>query len=281
MRIPAPDLLETGSLTASPGVVSIEATVADEHSASDQRPADTPFRALLREHLGVDPNGLPVLTERFEPWEHIVVQAGLNAYLDAPGRSSLVVGLIGNAGGAGFHAHPALSQVLAPASALTGAYDVGAPDWAGVATGPGQASPCLQHGVLLVRSLDGTIVAYVRQELFPLRRVCVDVLAPEPDQGARFVTELRRLMAEHNPYRRRVLRLGNDEDHYLSLRFVERPTFEGQEVVLPPGVLDLIEEHTIGIGEQRGRLLPPAGTSSGACCCGGLRAPARRTRSST
>jgi hypothetical protein len=76
---------------------------------------DTPFRALLRQHLGTDPNDIPVLTQRFEPWEHIVVQSGLNAYLDGNGRSHRAVGLIGNVAGASFHVHPTLAQILAPA----------------------------------------------------------------------------------------------------------------------------------------------------------------------
>lgn len=215
---------------------------------------DTPFRALLRGHLGTDPIEVPVLTERFEPWEHIVVQSGLNAYLAANGRSHRAVGLIGNGAGGGFH-QPTLAQILAPASALSGAFEVGAPDWATVPNGAGRTTPCLQHGILLMHDQAGELAVYLRQEVFPLRRVCLDIVAPEPELAAGFATELRRLMVEHNPYRGQVLRLTQDENHYFSVRFVARPTFEGQEVVLPPGILELIEEHTIGIGLQRDRLL--------------------------
>ncbi len=219
------------------------------------RAEETPFRALLRKHLGTDPNDVPVLTERFEPWEHIVVQSGLNAYLAGNDRAHQAVGLIGSAAGGSFHVHPTLAQILAPASALSGAFEVGAPDWASVPTGAGRSAPCLQQGVLLITDPSGTLAVYLRQEVFPLRRVCLDVLAPEPESAAGFAAELRRLMSENNPYRRQVLRLTQDENHYFSVRFVPRPTFEGQEVVLPPGILELIEEHTIGIGLQRDRLL--------------------------
>ncbi|MEP9385133.1 hypothetical protein [Nocardioides sp. KR10-350] len=57
------------------------------------RTADrTSFRAVVRDHLGVRPDGLPVVAERWPAYEHVNVQAALDAALARPDRQHEVAG---------------------------------------------------------------------------------------------------------------------------------------------------------------------------------------------
>src|SRR4029453_15808877 len=57
---------------------------------------DAPLRKALEEHLGGDPRQYPVVSDRFAGFEHVNVQAAMDALLEEPGRSHELVGLLGD-----------------------------------------------------------------------------------------------------------------------------------------------------------------------------------------
>jgi hypothetical protein len=66
------------------------------------------------------------------------------------------------------------------------------------------------------------------------------VIAPEQDQGQRFLAEIRSLMREHNVYRGKVLALKQGDEMMTPAIPVEFPAIEAvsrDQIVLPPGVL--------------------------------------------
>ena len=59
---------------------------------ADERPT---FARLIADHLAVPTHGLPLVEERWEPYEHVNVQRALDAWLAASGRSVEVIGMTG------------------------------------------------------------------------------------------------------------------------------------------------------------------------------------------
>jgi ATP-dependent 26S proteasome regulatory subunit len=61
-------------------------------------------------------------------------------------------------------------------------------------------------------------------------------------------------MSVHNVYRGRVLEVGGSPFGGLSLEVRNLPRVEREAIVLPPGLLERIERHTLGFAEQADRL---------------------------
>ena len=64
-------------------------------------------------------------------------------------------------------------------------------------------------------------------------------------------------MVDHNVYRGQVVSLGRRQGPYANLvvEFHARPEVGRDDIVLAPGVLERIEDHVVGIGTERARLL--------------------------
>ena len=63
---------------------------------SEARSADQPtFRSIIGAHLASDPDDLAVVEEAWPAFEHVNVQAALDAYLAVEGRSHRLIGLAG------------------------------------------------------------------------------------------------------------------------------------------------------------------------------------------
>jgi hypothetical protein len=89
-----------------------------------------------------------------------------------------------------------------------------------------------------------------------LEQCRLEVLATSRVTATEVRDRVERLMAEHDLLRGQVLAFGTSEHRGNELlTFLPRPTLTGEEVVLPDGVLDAIERHTVGIAEHGERLL--------------------------
>jgi hypothetical protein len=58
-------------------------------------PSDGAFRNLLREHLGVDATGLPIVSDEYAPLEHPNLQLAVEDFVSESGRASRLVGVLG------------------------------------------------------------------------------------------------------------------------------------------------------------------------------------------
>ena len=55
--------------------------------------AEDGLRQQIREHLGTDGSSVDVVEETWASYEHVNVQVGLDAWLEAPGREHTLVGV--------------------------------------------------------------------------------------------------------------------------------------------------------------------------------------------
>src|ERR1700739_2838608 len=61
------------------------------------RAEDRPLRRVLLDHLGPDAATLPTMSASWPPWDHVNIQAGVDAWLAAsPRRRHEVVGISGS-----------------------------------------------------------------------------------------------------------------------------------------------------------------------------------------
>jgi hypothetical protein len=203
----------------------------------------SPFKAKLTEHFGADPATYPVTGEGVASYDLPNLQLALDAYLDTDEREHTLIGFGGPVG----YAEMSLSGLV---------HDVGF----GLAVGPvrrtvvalerGRSITCVTAGLFLIAEGERRLAALVMlgRHGFDEAGLRVEVIAPEQEAGERFVAEIRALMHEHNVFRGKVLALkGGDEmmGQGMSVEFPAVEPVSRDQIVLPEGVLDVIELHTI------------------------------------
>jgi hypothetical protein len=140
-----------------------------------------------------------------------------------------------------------LGDLLAPAGGLLRAGPaVGPVEWATVRLDGDRTVTCLQFGLLLVRG---------PSDYGMERNVQVEVMAADRERARRLLAELRAGMAARNVYRGRVISLLAHCYGPPSVRFHELPAVAREDIVLPDGLLERLERHTIAFSRHRERLL--------------------------
>lgn len=217
---------------------------------SDQTP---PVHALLSEHLGTDPIGLPVVSESFASYDHVNVQVALNAYFNSEGRSGRLAGLTGQV-----RHHQTLSDLLLVGRAY--GIGIGAPDFVNLPVGPDESLPCVQFGIFLVDDR-GTHFAFLVRgstDFGPHQQnVALEVLASDEQIARTFLSELRELMLRHNVFRGQVISFGESHMGYQGVGpivFRPRPNVDRGALVLPDATLGLIERQIVDVARYRDRL---------------------------
>jgi DNA polymerase III delta prime subunit len=206
------------------------------------------LRERLREHLGVEPEQVPVVASSFPSYDLPNVQLALEAWFDEYD----VIGLAGFDRG-----HHSLAELLELAQ-----YDrfgVGSVDYQRLQIDVDEEMDCVAFGFYLgVRGAD-RYVALLRGANPQYGRMSVDleVLATEKAAGDRFLGALAELIREHNVFRGKVVSFeGHEFGHGVGpFRLHPRPGITRADVVLPEGVLERVEREVIGIAEHRQTLL--------------------------
>ena len=189
------------------------------------------------------------------------MQAAFEAWAEGERRSSELVGV---AAEQKRYAGLSLSDLVAPAGGgLAGmpAPRPGPVDYVNVAVGVESARACVEHGLYLLRDGEGALAALVSVpgEFGGQPLLGVEVTAPRPGRAARFLAEIRENMRRHNVYRGQVLPLGNPHGPFgpggPGVEFLAAPEIERDAVILPEGVLERIERHTVGFAAHARRLL--------------------------
>ena len=230
------------------------------------RTEDQPLRQLLLDHLGPDAAALPTVSATWPAYEHVNVQVGLEAWLEAGSeRTHEVFGITG----IGMMRHMeivGIGDLLQPPNhGPFGAAGVGGVLTIAVPTGPGgQTHPCVSHGIYLVDDgpLDGgrARLAIVLQPVDrgPRPEVVVQVTGPDQDRVQAVLSEIRTLASERSVFRGQVISFGFEvfgPGRQVPMNFLERPAVGRDQIVLPPEVLENIERQVLGVGRHCGRLL--------------------------
>jgi hypothetical protein len=157
----------------------------------------SPVRALIDEHAGADTSMVPILSETFQPWDHVNVQVALSNWLAADGRSHELVGLTGQQ-----RHYSSLSDML-DASQWMGVR-IGPVDLVNLPVGPHETLACVQFGLFLI---DDGAVRFVVLMRGPSQHgesqgVALEVLSVYEERGRAFLRDVRDLTVERNVFRR-------------------------------------------------------------------------------
>jgi len=166
---------------------------------ADERPS---ISRLLSEHLGPGAGAYDIVEETWPGYEHVNVQAGLDAWLADLRRTVELVG-IASFEGAMFglgdlladqrrHGHVGLQP--------------GNPATVNLACGPdGQVRPCQRCAVYLVGEGEVRTALLVRgaSPEFGMERVSLQIVSSNPTAAVRTAAEIRAAVLEHNVFRGR------------------------------------------------------------------------------
>ncbi|MBB5844584.1 DNA polymerase III delta prime subunit [Conyzicola lurida] len=85
----------------------------------------------------------------------------------------------------------------------------------------------------------------------------LEVITPSPDAATAFLAEFGERMLRLSVLRGQVLSFSGNEYGQLGAgaTFLPRPTVVADDVILPPGVLESVVRHVVGIGDHRDRLV--------------------------
>ena len=204
----------------------------------------------LRDHLGGDVDGVAVHGESLEAFDLPNLQLALDAALARPGVEAQIVGVAGQGRRFG---DIGLADLLSNEWHL----GIGAPEYVNVPIGPHETLPCLIWGVLLVVTPEGKLCVLVRQgqEHGPAPGLAVQAVAHDAELSRRFLADLRALMDQHDVFRNKVITIEADRHGRRNVVFLERAQMDERELVLPAGVLELIERHVVGPTRHREALL--------------------------
>lgn len=251
---------------------------------------DTPVNQLLSGHLGPDAAALTVVSGSWAGYDHVNLQAGLDAWLAGRGRAHTLTGLTGYQ-----RSSFGLADLLQPGAGHLG-IRVGSLATTALAAGPaGQTRACVQCGIYLVTdggtrlalllrgpgdsapsnsALDGSALdgstsdgsasegsasdGSAAGRPAPDSRATLEVICADPEAAQRVLDDVRRLAVAHNVFRGQVIAFGGElpgRGLDGQLRFLDRPRIDRNSVVLPPAVIDGIERQVIGVARHAGQLL--------------------------
>jgi ATPase family protein associated with various cellular activities (AAA) len=213
------------------------------------------FDVIIGEHLGVPVDRLPIAEANWPRYEHVNVQAALDAWLAEPGRAHQLVGVTGYR-----HRGPfGLSDLLVSTEEPFHVPRPGNVARVSLPTGPdGQTRECLRAAVVLVTEGEERSALLVRGADPDNERmsVSVEVVSNVDDAGPRIVAALRDLAIEHNVYRGQVVSFGRGVfgDHGSILRFHHRQPLDPDALILPAETFADVRRQVVGVARGRRRL---------------------------
>lgn len=225
---------------------------------ADSAQETSPLLQRITDHLGGDPSHFPSVAEDFETFERPNVQLALDAYVSRPGCAFELVGV--SAQNKRFM-ELGLSDLISRTRPMGFApLGEGPVDYVNIHLEGDRIISCVQFGLYFVKDGDRHLLALVTgpTEHGPRQRLRVEVMSRRPEDAQAFHAELKRLAHELNVYRGHVISLspGRIGPWQQSLvEFHSLPTVARNDVVLPSGLLERVERHTIGFAQHSAELL--------------------------
>jgi hypothetical protein len=216
----------------------------------DEKPT---LPSLIRGHFPGGVDDLGVVEETWAAYDHVNVQAGLDAWLDEPARTHRLVGV-----SQFMHHEFGLGDLLTRAGHGWGPQP-GNVMRTNLPSGPdGQVQACIQCAVYLVADGDIRTALLLRgpERESMQERVSLHLVSDAPGHAEATAAEIRRLALEHNVYRGQVLSFGGEMfSPSAVLQFHPRPTLSADQLILPPGTLEAVDRQVVGLGRHKQRLL--------------------------
>jgi hypothetical protein len=229
-----------------------------EHAVTQAPLEESVFARRLRAHFGADPMSLPIVAEDFEGAEQPNLQRAIDAYLAVEGRSAELIGVSSE------HKRymgASLTDLFAPSrrGLMGGAGATEGPvEYVRVPVHGGEMLTCLESGLYLIREPARRLALMVNgpgERRGFGKRLQIEVMAGGKEDAERLLAELRTSMRKLNVYRGHVVSLSLHQDHTLQVHFHSLPSIDRTKIVLPAGVLERVEQHTVGFTRNREKLL--------------------------
>jgi ATPase family associated with various cellular activities (AAA) len=231
------------------GAMARVLTVVGDRIRADN--AASPLVAAVTGHLGCGLLDLVVVEETYRGWEHAGLYRAIEAYLP---EGSAWYGIFGPD-----RSYGELIDLLTSAW-QDGKHHLARPEYLAVPIGPDETMQVVRLGLVPAYAPDGTpVIIGTKQEMgnegVPIRSI-LNVLSADQAAAAATRDAIARLRWELDAMRGQVLSFGHSENYNNELvSFLPRPATAAAEVILPDGLLETIEAHVVGIGEQSERLL--------------------------
>lgn len=229
----------------------------DAMVAEAEAPAN-PLRERLTAHLGSDPSRLPVTVEEYDTWEHPNVQVAIDDYLSRDSRHAELTGVsIPNKRFGSF----GLSDIISHLASRQPPVEEGPADFVNFHLAGDRVLSCLQFGLYLVTDGDSRLLVFVggpTPTMGPRGKVRIEVMGSDGDACNAFLAAVGAAASRLNVYRGQVVSLSPGEmgmGPQTLVQFHSLARVERDDVVLPPGLLDRIERHTMVFARHAERLL--------------------------
>jgi len=213
------------------------------------------FRKLIVEHLRTEPDALDVVQESWPAYDHVNVQAGLDAWLEEPGRGHELVGVINHR-----HREFDLAELMQAGPAELHQPGPGNVARLNLPAGPdGEVRACVTCGVYLVAEGEHRAALLLRRGDPDMGRTqtTLQVAAPDAVFATRIAAEVRQLALKHNVYRGQVVSFTHDMfgQRETVLSFHSRTPMTADELILPAETTAAITRQVVGVARHRTRLL--------------------------
>jgi hypothetical protein len=210
-------------------------------------------RRLLADHFGTDPLDLPIVTEIYEGWDHVNLQAAISGYVDSLDVTSSLTGIhIPPPPGGGIFPPqvPSLGDLLTFAPAQPGSVDL-----VDVPSGPDAVMSCIRTGLMLIDGPHGKLAVWLRPDsLLMGRKLALDVQSSDARTAYDFLAVIRALQIQHNVFRGQVVKFSADMYGNVTVDFDPRPQIAREQLILSPPTIEAIEEHAIGVADAADEL---------------------------
>ena len=246
---PRPELADVGRLVRRGVRAVVGAARADERITLSR---------ILAEHLGDGAPALEVVQESWPGYEHVNVQAGLDAWLADPRRSGELVGVVGYQ-----HRPFGLGELLTANE--DGHHDPFGPRPGNAsrvsrACGPdGEVRPCVRCGIYLVTEGDARLAVFFRgpEPETGMPVTALHVAGTDPELARRAASEIRAEALVRNVFRGQVLSFGGEVFGHgeALLTFHRRPVMTADQLVLDPGTLEEVRRQVVEVARHKERLL--------------------------
>jgi hypothetical protein len=245
---PRPELADVGKLVRR-GVRAVVGAARAEDRVT--------LTGLLLAHLGSAGAQLDVVEESWPGYEHVNVQAGLDAWLSVGGRTWQLVGVVG------FQHRPfGLGELLNAGAQAADPYGPRPGNAARVnrAAGPdGRTRPCVRCGIYLVTDGPARTAVLLRgpEPETGLPETTVQVVSTDPELAARAAAEIRAAAMEQNVFRGQVLSFGAEVFGHgqTLLQFHRRPTLRADQLVLAADALAEVQRQVVEVARHKAQLL--------------------------
>jgi len=221
--------------------------VVSEHEI---RPSGRLLVDELQGHFASPPHEMAVLTEAVPNHRYVDFDIALQevAERDADHRA------IGVGGGEARYHHNLTDMIQPPGVGYGARFPIAQVDLMNVATGPDTDRAAIAFGLRLFRYADTPVAVLLRRGNPSHGRPSgtLELLCSDREVAAQLLEELRELSLSRSVLRGQVISLAYSgyEQSEEGLTFVRRPELPADHVILPPGVLDRVVDHVVGIAEH-------------------------------